>query len=202
MRTSTTLAAFIASTGAALAHTGHVTQAGAGWAYGFMHPLGGVDHILAMLAVGLLAYLVYERAGRREALWLVPAAFVGTMAIGGAFGAYGFGLPFVELAIGLSIVVIGGAAALGRNLSVAAAMALVGFFALFHGLAHGVEMPLNASGTGYGLGFVAATALLHGAGIAAGFGIARLSRPAGIMTARAGGAAIAVFGIAIVGGAI
>src|SRR3546814_10263076 len=93
------------------------------------------------------------------------------MALGGAVGFAGVGLPFVETGIALSIVVIGGALALGLSLPAIAAMALVGAFAVFHGHAHGAEMPVAASGLAYGLGFLLETALLHGAGLAHGFGL-------------------------------
>lgn len=202
MRTITTGAALLATTGAALAHTGHGAHDNASFGYGFLHPLGGLDHLLAMVAVGLLAYLAADRAGSGRPLWLIPAAFVGAMAAGGMLGVYGVGLPLVELGIGLSIVVIGAAAALGRPLPVAAAMALVGFFALFHGHAHGSEMPADSAGMAYGLGFMAATALLHAAGIAAGFGIGRFSRESGVLAARTGGGVMALAGLAIVAGVL
>jgi urease accessory protein len=202
MRIFTTLTALVLSTGAAMAHPGHGGHDEASFAYGFMHPIGGLDHLLAMVAVGLLAYLLAERAGGNRPLWLVPAAFVGMMAIGGILGVYGIGLPLVELGIGLSIVAIGLAAALGSNLPVAGAMALVGFFALFHGHAHGTEMPGDSSGLAYGLGFMIATALLHGAGIAAGFAIAKLAGGNGATVARAGGGLVALAGVAIVAGVL
>lgn len=202
MRLITTLAAFAVSTGTALAHTGHGGHENAGFIYGFMHPLGGLDHLLAMVAVGLLAYLAAERAPTNRPMWLIPAAFVGAMAVGGLLGAGGIGLPLVELGIALSIVVIGAAVAFGRSLPVSGAMALVGFFALFHGHAHGTEMPADTSGLAYGLGFMAATALLHAAGIAAGLGIGRLSRESGVMAARAGGGAMALAGVAIIAGVL
>ena len=124
------------------------------------------------------------------------------MAIGGVLGAFAFDLPLVELGIGLSIVAIGAAAAFGRRMPVAAAMALVGFFAIFHGHAHGTEMPQDSAGLAYGLGFMAATALLHAAGIAAGLGIGKLSRSHGVLAARAGGGVMALAGVAIVAGII
>lgn len=202
MRILTTLAAFALSTGAAFAHPGHGGHDNASFTYGFMHPLGGLDHLLAMIAVGFLAYLVADRTSSNRPLWLVPAAFVGAMAIGGALGAFAFDLPLVELGIGLSIVAIGAAAAFGRQMPVAVAMGLVGFFAIFHGHAHGTEMPQDSAGLAYGLGFMAATALLHAAGIAAGLGIGKLSRSQGVLAARAGGGVMALAGVAIVAGII
>lgn len=153
---------------AAFAHTGIGNAPSL--AHGFMHPIGGADHVLAMVSVGLLAFAVGGRA-----LWLVPAAFVAMMAAGGALAMSGFQLPFVELGIALSIVVIGAAAWFGKKMPVAAAMGLAGVFAIFHGFAHGAEMPQNASSIAYGAGFMIATVLLHGAGIAAGFAAARFA---------------------------
>ena len=147
----------------AFAHPGHE---GAGLIHGFLHPLGGFDHIIAMVAVGLLA----ARLGGR-ALWLVPASFVVTMAVAGVAGSAGVGLPYVETGIALSVVALGAIVALRLTMPVAAAMGLVAFFAIFHGYAHGAEMPETASGLAYGLGFVTATALLHGIGIGLGLTI-------------------------------
>ena len=148
----------------AFAHPGHD---GASLAHGFVHPLGGIDHIIAMVAVGLLA----ARLGGR-ALWLVPASFVITMAAAGLAGMAGFALPYVETGITLSVVVLGAIAVFGMAMPVAAAMGLVAFFAIFHGYAHGAEMPETMSGLAYGAGFVAATVLLHGIGIGLGLALA------------------------------
>jgi urease accessory protein len=190
------LATLFAAT-AAFAHPGHGIAGASGLAYGFLHPLGGLDHILAMVGVGLFASFLGGRA-----LWLVPAAFVAMMAVGGVLGFAGLGIPFVEAGIALSIVVIGGALALGRSLPLAAAMALVGFFAVFHGFAHGAEMPATASGLAYGLGFLVATALLHGAGLALGFGLDRVARQASHRLARLGGGVVSLCGVAILAGVL
>jgi urease accessory protein len=144
----------------AFAHPGHD---GASLISGFLHPLGGFDHIIAMVAVGLLA----ARLGGR-ALWLVPASFVAAMAVAGLAGSAGIGLPYVETGIAVSVVVLGAIVAFGVAMPVAAAMGLVAFFAVFHGYAHGIEMPETVSGLAYGLGFIAATALLHAIGIGLG----------------------------------
>jgi len=148
----------------AFAHPGHES---AGVVQGFLHPLGGVDHIAAMVAVGLLA----ARLGGR-ALWLVPASFVAVMALAGLAGVAGVELPYVGTGIALSVVTLGAIVALGLTMPVAAAMAVVGVCAIFHGYAHGAEMPQATSGLAYGLGFVAATALLHGVGIGLGLTMA------------------------------
>jgi urease accessory protein len=148
---------------AAFAHPGHE---GASLISGFTHPLGGVDHIIAMVAVGLLA----ARLGGR-ALWLVPASFVATMAVAGLAASAGLGLPYVETGIAVSVLVLGAIVALGVAMPLAVAMGLVAFFAVFHGYAHGIEMPETVSGLAYGTGFVTATALLHGIGIGLGLTI-------------------------------
>lgn len=134
-----------------------------GFAHGFAHPLSGIDHVLAMIMVGLFA----TQLGGRT-LWLAPASFVAGMTFGGALGLAGIEMPLVELGIALSVVVLGVLVASEVKASIAAAMALVGFFAVFHGHAHGAEMPENVGGWAYAVGFVIATSLLHMAGIGAG----------------------------------
>ena len=179
----------------AFAHTG--VGATHGFSQGFIHPIGGADHVLAMVSVGLFAYVLGARA-----LWLVPLAFVSMMAAGGFLGMSGFELPFVETGIALSVIVIGMAAALGQKMPVAAAMALAGGFAIFHGFAHGAEMPQDASGLTYGLGFMLATALLHAAGITACFLVAKLAQEFGRTAARIGGGAAALAGFCVLSGAL
>ena len=154
---------------------------------GLAHPFSGLDHILAMVAVGLWAAQLGGRA-----LWLVPLTFVLTMAAGGVLGFLGLPLPYVELGIASSVLILGVLVALASRLPLAASMMLVGIFALFHGYAHGAEMAMNASALWYSLGFMLATATLHASGI----GIALAARqgwPAQLL--RAGGAAIAVSGV-------
>jgi urease accessory protein len=163
LRPAAALLAFVPA--AALAHPGHD---GAGLVHGFMHPLGGFDHIIAMVAVGLMA----ARLGGR-ALWLVPASFVAAMTVAGLAAGAGVALPYVETGIVASVVVLGAVALFGVAMPVAAAMGLVGFFAVFHGYAHGLEMPGTASGLAYGAGFVAATAMLHAVGVGLGLVIGR-----------------------------
>lgn len=178
---------------AAYAHTG--VGAASGFGHGFAHPLGGLDHVLAMIAVGLFA----ARLGGR-ALWLVPLSFVAMMVVGGAVGMAGIGLPLVEIAIGLSVVVLGLAAAFGLHLPTAAAMALVGLFAVFHGHAHGAAMPQSASGLPYGAGFVLATALLHALGIGLGLILGRTGAAIGRRALQTAGSAMALAGVAILAG--
>jgi urease accessory protein len=178
---------------AALAHPGHGAEIGL--AAGFLHPMSGLDHILAMVAVGVFAFVLGGRA-----LWLVPLSFVGMMAVGFLLGLGGLDLPFVELGIALSSVVIGGVAALGRPMPTIGAMALVGVFAIFHGHAHGAEMPASAGGLDFALGFMAATALLHVAGILGALGTARLAGRYGRPLAQIAGGLFALGGIGLLAG--
>lgn len=166
-------------------------------ASGFAHPFTGLDHVLAMAAVGLFAAQLGGRA-----LWAVPASFVAMMAAAGLAGMSGIALPLTETGIALSIIVLGGAIALRLALPVAAAMALVGFFAIFHGYAHGLETPETASGLLYGLGFVAATAVLHLTGIGLGLGLGRLEDAFGRNLVRVAGSAAAVIGVVMLAGAM
>ena len=191
------LAAFIllVTAAAAEAHTG--IGATMGFTHGFGHPFSGLDHILAMVAVGLFAANLGGRA-----LWLVPGSFVAMMAVGGALGVAGIEMPFVEIGIAASVIVLGLAVAMQRNLSVAGAMALAGFFALFHGQAHGAEMPVDASGLAYALGFVVATAILHMIGIGAGLGIGVLAKTTSRRMAQAGGGVMTLAGAAMLTGLI
>jgi urease accessory protein len=186
--------ALIALPSAAFAHPGHPGDA-AGLLHGFMHPVGGIDHILAMVAVGVFAFVLGGRA-----LILVPLAFVAMMAAGFVLGVSGVNLPFVELAIALSSIVIGAAAAWGKPMPVAAAMSLVGVFAIFHGHAHGSEMPANAVGFEYALGFMLATALLHLAGIGAALGVSKLAGRFGKPVAQVAGGLFALGGLGVLAG--
>ena len=144
---------------AALAHTGagHVE----GFVQGVVHPFTGVDHMLAMLAVGLLAGRM-----RGRAVWLLPTSFMALMAVGGLLGMASIALPFVEVGIACSLVVFGFLLASSRDMTVAMTMALVGFCALFHGHAHGTEAARDISGVGYEIGLLAATGILHSLGVA------------------------------------
>ena len=159
---------------------------------GFSHPLFGLDHILVMVAVGLWASQIGGRA-----LWLVPAAFVGTMAFGFGLAVADVDLPFVEPAILASVVALGLLVAMAARFDTVASAALVAAFALFHGHAHGGE--LGAAGAAsFGVGFVVATALLHAAGIAIGLGVARIAN--GAILARIIGGLTAVTGVALIFG--
>lgn len=130
---------------------------------GLMHPINGLDHLLAMVAVGLWGAQL-----RQPAIWLLPITFPLIMTIGGLLGLAGTPLPYIEIAIALSALVLGLMVALNARMPVAIAMAVVGVFALFHGHAHGTEIPHAANPLAYGVGFVVATGLLHLAGIVFG----------------------------------
>jgi urease accessory protein len=164
---------------------------------GFAHPLGGLDHLLAMVTVGLLAWQLGGRA-----LWLVPASFVLAMAAGGALGMAGIPVPFVEAGIAISVIVLGAMVALGTKAPLAVAMALAAVFAVFHGHAHGSEMPLDAGGVAYGAGFVLASALLIAAGIALGAVISRIGETYGRTVYRLGGSLVALIGVAVLAHAL
>ncbi len=170
----------------ALAHTGG--HAATGLAAGFAHPFMGIDHLLAMLAVGLWAV---QTGGR--ALWAVPAAFIGVMVLGAGLGMAGAGLPLVEFGILGSVLVLGLLVAAAPRLPLWAPVAIAGLFALFHGHAHGTEMPEGASGALYGAGFLAATALLHGIGLGLGLAMTRRTAP----LARVAGGAVAACGLVL-----
>ncbi|HTS40146.1 MAG TPA: HupE/UreJ family protein [Xanthobacteraceae bacterium] len=169
---------------AALAHVGDHSHMS--FAEGLAHPFTGLDHVLAMVAVGLWA----AQLGR-PAVWLLPATFPVVMAIGAAVGMSGSEMPWVEIGVAGSVVALGAAIAFAYRPSLAASAALIALFALLHGYSHGVELPTDASGLTYGAGFVAATLTLHMIGIAIGLLANRIPMRYG---ARAAGAAIAVTG--------
>lgn len=146
----------------AQAHIGH--DIGHGEAIGFMHglehPISGLDHILAMVAVGLWAA---QLGG--HAVWSVPLTFVGVMALGGVLGITGVTIPFVEQGIIASDLLLGGLVLMATRLPLVASISIVGLFAIFHGYAHGAEMPKEAIALQYAAGFMVATAALHLSGV-------------------------------------
>ncbi|WP_027532576.1 HupE/UreJ family protein [Bradyrhizobium sp. WSM3983] len=188
-------AAFIFVPTGALAHAGHGDTSAL--LNGFTHPLTGIDHVLAMIAVGVLAAQLGGRA-----LWLVPLSFIGIMAIGGALGMAGIRIPFAEAGVALSVVVLGLAIAFPFQLQMMAAVALAGLLALFHGQVHGAEIPAAASGLCYTAGFVGATTLLHATGIALGLRIASKTSRLGNRVVQTGGGGMALFGVAILIGVL
>jgi len=144
----------------AWAHPGH--EGGAG----FLHPFTGVDHLLAMVGVGMWAWMLSVQ--RRSAAFMVPAAFLAMMAIGAAAGFAGIKLPLVEAGILASVFLLGGLVLAAVRLPLAAAMIVVGLFAVFHGYAHAIEAPSVSPG-GYILAFLSATAVLIGGGFGLGW---------------------------------
>ncbi|MEA2928936.1 MAG: urease accessory protein [Hyphomicrobiales bacterium] len=174
----------------ALAHSG---EGGAGgFLSGFMHPVFGLDHVVAMLAVGLWGVFLGP-----PALWLLPIVFPLVMAAGGVLGILGVPLPAVETGIAASAVVLGVMVALAARPPLWAAAVLVGAFAIFHGHAHGKELPDGANAVAFSAGLVIATGLLHLTGIAFG----QFARwPAGRIAVRAAGGAIAAVGLAYLSG--
>ena len=169
----------------AAAHVG--TGPTDGFTSGLAHPLGGLDHLCAMLGVGLWAA---QRGGR--AVWLVPLAFIGVMALGGLIGMAGVALPLVETGIIASVLVVGILVAAAVRMPLAASAGLVGLFALVHGHAHGMEAPAAAAGLLYSVGFLTATMALLGVGLGLGWLANRTSSAALV---RYAGAAIALCGI-------
>ncbi len=165
------------------AHPGHNVS---GFAPGLAHPLSGLDHVLAMVAVGLWAAQIGGRAR-----WAVPATFVGAMTLGGILGMAGIPVPFVEQGILVSVFLLGLLIAFAVRLPLAATAPLVGVFALCHGYAHGAEAPAHASALTYSLGFILATTTLHAIGIGLGVMIQRFCSPALV---RAGGVAVIALG--------
>lgn len=176
----------------AFAHTGAGETSGL--LLGLEHPFAGLDHIITMVAVGVLAVVVGG-----PARWLLPLSFIAMMVVGFLLGRVGVDVPLVELGIALSGIAIGGAAAMGRQIPTTAAMALVGVFAVFHGHAHGSEMAAGVSGLQYALGFVVSTALLHLVGVAGAIGIGQLAGRYGGTLARVAGGTLALGGALLLG---
>lgn len=179
----------------ALAHpgSGHVM----GFLQGLAHPFTGIDHLLAMVAVGLLA----GRIGGRAVL-LVPVSFMSVMVAGAAAGMEGIVIPFVEIGIAASILAFGLLLAGGRDITLPATAMLVGFFAVFHGHAHGTEAASDISGFSYVAGFLIATAALHALGIMFALAASRYSGSAGTPLLRWGGVLTALAGAGVFLGAI
>lgn len=158
----------------------------AGFLAGLAHPVSGLDHVLAMVAVGLWGVVL-----GRPAIWALPVAFPLVMALGGLLGLLGVPLPGVEIGIALSAIVLGAMVLAEARPALWISAAVVAFFAVFHGHAHGRELPAGADALLYSLGFVIATGLLHATGILLG---AAHRWPAGRMAVRAAGAGVALAG--------
>jgi urease accessory protein len=176
----------------ALAHvTGDVAG---GLASGFLHPISGLDHVVAMVAVGLWG----AQLGK-PAIWILPVTFPIVMAFGGVLGVRGVPMPPVEVGIALSAIVLGGVVAMAARPPLWVAAVVVGVFAVFHGYAHGTELPRSASPLAYGAGFVLTTGMLHVCGITIG----TINRwPRGARVIRLCGAVVVAVGVYFLIGAI
>jgi urease accessory protein len=176
---------FALISGSAQAHSG--TGLPGGFASGFRHPFSGPDHLLAMVSVGIWGAFL-----GRPLIGLLPVIFPTVMAGGAVLAMIGLRLPHVEMGIALSVLVLGGCIALAIKAPVWVASLIVAAFALFHGYAHGQELPSAADPVGYSAGFVLATGLLHVLGI----GIGTFNeRPGGLVATRAAGGLIAMTGV-------
>lgn len=154
----------------AYAHPGHGADTG-GIGWGLAHPFTGLDHVLAMIAVGLWAVQLGKRA-----IWLLPLSFVSAMATGAALGMNALRLPFVEPAILAGVIGLGAVIAFAARLPLGASAALVSVAALFHGQAHGSGISPGTAGFGTVMGLVVATVLLHVLGLAGGLGLQRIAQ--------------------------
>jgi urease accessory protein len=177
----------VAYPGLALAHS--QTGRGTGFLTGVIHPFTGLDHVLAMLAVGMWGAQL-----RGNAIWILPVAFPLMMALGGVAGILGVPMLPIEPGVAASVIALGSAIAANFRPPLAGAAALVGVFAIFHGYAHGMELPRRADALPYCVGFVMATGLIHLAGIALGL---LAHRPRGAAVLRLGGASIAIVGLVL-----
>jgi urease accessory protein len=177
------IAALAATNSAAFAHPGlHVSGLGDGLA----HPFSGLDHMLAMVAVGMWA----AQLGR-PATWVLPLAFPAVMAVGAVAGWSGVALPWMEIGVSLSVIVLGAAVAFGLRPALTVSAALIAVFAFFHGYTHAVELPQSASALTYGIGFIAATLTLHAIGLTLG-AVGRGALP------RVAGSAVAAMGVVLI----
>jgi urease accessory protein len=188
LRTSLFALALLLSPAAAFAHSGHEH---AGMLAGLTHPVFGLDHLLAMLAVGLWAA---QQTG--AARWALPLTFVASMLLGGLFGFAGLQLPLLETAIAGSVLAFGLLVAVAVRLPTTLALGLTALFALSHGVAHGLELPALTSPWGYALGFVIATAALH----AGGYLMVRMLPQAAAPLLRLAGGASALTGVWLLAG--
>jgi urease accessory protein len=161
---------------------------GNGFTSGLTHPLFGLDHLLAMVAVGIMSTQI-----NKEAVWKVPLAFVTFMVVGGTLAILGMPMPMTEMGIALSVLILGVILAFNKNLSLPLSILCVSLFAVFHGHAHGAEMPLVANPTLYASGFVFGTTILHITGVSVGLLSKKISW--GFHVLRFSGASIAILGV-------
>jgi urease accessory protein len=185
---SLTAVLLLVASSTAFAHPGHNVS---GFAAGLMHPFSGLDHLLAMVAVGLWAAQSYRsnRGGGRK-IWLLPATFMVMLVVGSGIAMQWQSLPLVEPGIAASVLALGLLIALSLQLPVMLSVAVTALFGLLHGYAHGLELPQSAAPAAYALGFLAATASLHLSGIAAGIAM----RQRYVLLSRLLGSAIAISG--------
>jgi urease accessory protein len=174
----------------AYAHVG--TGISGGLTSGFMHPILGWDHVVAMVAVGLWGAFLGA-----PAIWVLPVVFPLVMALGGVLGIIGIDIPSVETGIAASAIILGAMVALAARLPIGFAAVIVGIFAVFHGHAHGTELPGAANPLAFSIGFVIATGLLHLCGIALGI---LVRWPKGKLAVQACGGAIALAGVGFLTG--
>ena len=179
--------------GIALAHEGTSLPYGS-FIAGLTHPVLGLDHFLAMVSVGIVSAQIGGRA-----IWTVPTTFVSVMAVGGVLGWLDIGLTAIESGIAISVLGLGLAIAADKRLPISIAMTAVGFFAIFHGYAHGAEMPTVARASTYAIGFLTGTAVLHITGLVIGDISQHYAR--GKLLLRIAGAGIAAAGAAFLVGA-
>lgn len=191
LRAATLALATLAAPLAALAHTGTGTAHSHDFLTGFLHPVTGVDHLAAMVTVGLWSALALRR------VWLAPLAFAAMLLLGTLAGLQGWAVPAVEPMIAVSLLALGLLTAARQRLPAAVAALLVAVFAVFHGVAHGNELAGSPEAAAMLAGMLCATVALHGIGMAAG---TRL-RSASAWWPRAAGAAVALFGLALLTGA-
>ena len=176
----------LASPALVFAHIGQGDVSG-GFLAGIEHPIFGLDHVVAMVAVG-----IWGAQLRAPAIWVLPVTFPLVMSIGGVFGGLGVPIPGIEVGIAVSGIVLGAMVALAARPPLWIAGVIVGVFAIFHGYAHGAELPESANAISYAMGFVIATGSLHALGILIGV----INKwPAGEKCLRAGGVLIALCGV-------
>ncbi|MBD3673941.1 MAG: HupE/UreJ family protein [Planctomycetaceae bacterium] len=174
----------------AMAHPQHAFSSSGGFLEGLTHPWFGLDHLLAMVTVGLLAV----RMGRK-AIWMLPASFLGCLGLGAMLGLIGGSLPLVEVGIALSVVLLGASLMFRSDFPLLSVVLVMGGMGLFHGHAHGTEMPTLATPAYYFTGFFMATAALHTLGIVSGKYLTQSDH--GIRFLRLAGAVISCAGIGI-----
>jgi len=179
----------VATAGMPSAAFAHIGGHAGGFTNGLAHPFYGLDHVLAMVAVGLWA----SQLGR-PAVWLLPLTFPVVMAAGAVVGWSGVSFPWVEAGIAVSVIALGAAVAFALRPTIALSTVLVGFFALFHGFEHGASLPAHGTALTYGAGFILATLVLHMMGIGIGFAANRIPVR---FAARAAGGAIAAIGVVL-----